>query len=114
MQAGVFRVPSEFKDEDKWFQYFTKKQAAVLVLSLLADYRLVMAASLKGLLLPALVSAIVFTVFAVGLVMVELPVAAMFSTGGVITLDQWLFRLFLRQRRRVVYTKYVEEDWDVC
>ena len=114
MQAGVFRVPSEFKDEDKWFQYFTKKQAAVLVLSLLADYRLVMAASLKGLLLPALVSAIVFTVFAVGLVMVELPVDAMFLTGGGITLDQWLFRLFLRQRRRVVYTKYVEEDWDVC
>ena len=90
------------------------KQAAVLVLSLLANYRLVMAASPKGLLLPALVSAIVFTVFAVGMVMVELPVDAMFLTGGGITLDQWLFRLFFRKRRRVICTKYVEEDWDVC
>lgn len=110
MQTGVFRVPSEFKDEDKWFRYFTKKQAAVLVSSLLIDYRLVMAASPKGLLLPAAVAAVIFTVLTVGVVMVELPVDAMFLTGGGITLDQWLFRLFLRKRRRVIYTKYVKEE----
>lgn len=43
--SGVFRVPREFKDEDKWFRYFNKKQALVLVLTLLADYQLLVAAS---------------------------------------------------------------------
>ncbi len=116
VQTGVFRVPGEFKDEDKWFRYFTKKQAAVLVASLLVDYRLVMAASPKGLLLPVAAAAVIFTVLTVGMVMVELPVDAMFLTGGGITLDQWLFRLFLRKRQRVIYTKYVKEEpkEDVC
>ncbi len=30
---GVFRIPREFKDEDKWFRYFNKKQAIILVLT---------------------------------------------------------------------------------
>lgn len=30
--TGVFRVPREFKDEDKWFRYFNKKQAVVMVI----------------------------------------------------------------------------------
>ena len=47
--TGVFRVPREFKDEDKWFRYFTKKQALVLILVLLADYKLIMAAAPHGL-----------------------------------------------------------------
>ena len=87
--TGVFRVPREFKDEDKWFRYFNKKQALVLVLTLLADYRLLVKASEDGLVLPADV---------------------MFLTGGGITLDQWLFRVILRKCRRVIYTKYSSEQ----
>ena len=94
--TGVFRVPREFKDEDKWFRYFNKKQAVVLVLTLLADYRM----------LVALVAAVLLTLVAAGIVMVQLPVDVMFLTGGGITLDQWLFRIILRKSRRVIYTKH--------
>lgn len=104
--TGVFRVPREFKDEDKWFRYFNKKQAVVLVLTLLADYRMLVAASEHGLVLPALVAAVLLTLVAAGIVMVQLPVDVMFLTGGGITLDQWLFRVILRKSRRVIYTKH--------
>jgi hypothetical protein len=104
--TGVFRVPREFKDEDKWFRYFNKKQAVVLVLTLLADYRMLVAASEHGLVLPALVAAVLLTLVAAGIVMVQLPVDVMFLTGGGITLDQWLFRIILRKSRRVIYTKH--------
>ena len=103
--AGVFRVPREFKDEDRWFRYFNKKQAAVLVLAGLADYRLIMAASAKGLTLLAVIAAMLMTLVAGGMVMVRIPVDTMYLTGGGITLDQWVLRVILRKCRRVVYTK---------
>lgn len=104
-QTGVFRVPREFKDEDKWFRYFTKKQAAVLVITGLADYRLIAAASAHGFTLLAIVAAILLLVVAGSLVLIQLPVDVMFLTGGGITLDQWIFRVFLRKRKKVIYTK---------
>lgn len=108
MSAGVFKVPREFKDEDKWFRYFTKKQAAVLVVTLLVDYRMLMWASAHGILLFAVILSILLTVTAVGMVMIQLPVDVMFLTGGGITLEQWLFRVILRKAKRVVYTKNME------
>lgn len=108
--TSVFRVPREFKDEDKWFRYFNKKQALVLVLTLLADYRLLVKASEHGLVLPALIAVILLTLVVAGVVMVQLPVDVMFLTGGGITLDQWLFRVILRKCRRVIYTKYSSEQ----
>ncbi len=107
--TGVFRVPREFKDEDKWFRYFNKKQAVVMVLAGLVDYRMVMAGSSHGLTLPAVVAAVLLTLVAGGLVMVHLPVDVMFLTGGGITLDQWIFRVILRKSRKVIYTKNVQE-----
>lgn len=104
--SGVFRVPREFKDEDKWFRYFNKKQALVLVLTLLADYRMLVAASKHGMVLPAIVAALLLTLLVAVVVMVQLPVDVMFLTGGGITLDQWLFRVMLRKCRRVIYTKH--------
>lgn len=113
--AGVFRVPREFKDEDRWFRYFNKKQAAVLVLTGLADYRIIMAASGKGLTLPAVIAALLLTLVAGGLVMVRLPVDAMYLMGGGITLDQWVFRTALRKCCKKIYTKnaYERSAWDV-
>lgn len=107
--TGVFRVPREFKDEDKWFRYFTKKQALVLILVLLADYKLIMASAPHGMVIAAVIVSILITLVAVGMVMIELPVDVMFLTGGGITLDQWLFRVILRKSRRVLYTKHTQE-----
>lgn len=108
--AGVFRVPREFKDEDRWFRYFNKKQAVVLVLTGLADYRIIMAASEKGLTLPSIIVALILTVVAGGMVMVRLPVDAMYLTGGGITLDQWVFRTVLRKCCKKIYAKNMNQE----
>lgn len=108
--TGVFRVPREIRDEDKWFRYFTKKQAAVIVLSLLIDYKMITVAAARGLTLPAIIAAIIFTLIVAGAVMVRLPVDVMFLTGGGITLSEWLFRVFMRMRGRAIYTKIRGEE----
>lgn len=108
--TGVFRVPREFKDEDKWFRYFTKKQAVVLILVLLTDYRLIMAAAPHGMVIAAVIVSVLMTLAAGSMVMIELPADVMFLTGGGITLDQWLFRVILRKCRRVLYTKHTQEE----
>lgn len=110
--TGVFRVPREIRDEDKWFRYFTKKQAAILIASLFLDYRIVTAAAAKGLTLPAIIVSIIFTLIIAGMVMVRLPVDVMFLTGGGITLDEWFLRVFLRLHGRAIYTKLRNEEAD--
>ena len=107
--TGVFRIPREFKDEDRWFRYFNKKQAATLVVAGLVDYRLIMTGAAHGITIPAIVAAILLTLVTGGLVMIHLPVDVMFLTGGGITLDQWIFRVLLRKSKRVIYTKNVQE-----
>lgn len=110
--TGVFRIPREIRDEDKWFRYFTKKQAVILVLSLLLDYKIIAAAAAKGLTLLAIIVSVIFTLTVAGVVMVRLPVDVMFLTGGGITLDEWLLRLFFRLRGRAIYTKLRKEEND--
>ncbi len=36
-RLGVFPIPGEFKSEDRWFRYFNRKQALVLVVSGIID-----------------------------------------------------------------------------
>lgn len=113
-RMGVFQIPGEFKSEDKWFRYFNRKQAIVLVVCGMIDYRVVMSASSKGLLVPVLIAMILFTLVVMGAVMIRLPVDVMFLTGGGLTMDEMLFRILWRRRKRCIYTKnydakYVEE-----
>lgn len=107
-RMGVFSIPGEFKSEDKWFRYFNRKQAIVLVLCGILDYRVIMAANIKGLMVPAIILMLVFTMTAMGIVMIQLPVDALFLNGGGITIDQMLFRLFYRGLHRELYTKHYE------
>ncbi len=34
MALGVYKVPREFKDEDKWFRFFTKTQLFIMLIGL--------------------------------------------------------------------------------
>ena len=81
-RLGVFPIPGEFKSEDKWFRYFDRKQALVLVICGIMDYRAVMAAAAKGMLVPALILMLFLTLAAMGIVMIRLPVDSLFLSGG--------------------------------
>lgn len=71
---------------------------------------MIMAGVSHGFTLPAIVAAVLLTLTAGVLVMVHLSVDVMFLTGGGITLDQWIFRVFMRKRRKVIYTKNMQEE----
>lgn len=104
-RLGVFQVPREFKSEDKWFRYFNRKQAVVLVICGIIDYRVVISASTKGLLIPALILMIFFTLTALGIVMIRLPVDTMFLSGGGLTIDELLIRILYRKGHCEIYAK---------
>ena len=110
-RLGVFQIPGEFKSEDKWFRYFNRKQAIVLVICGIIDYRVVMSASSKGLLVPALIAMILFTLIIMGSVMIRPPVDVMFLTGGGLTMDEMLVRLLYRRINRCIYTKNYDEKY---
>ena len=54
----------------------------MLVVSGIIDYRVLMGASAKGMLVPALIVMIFLTLLVMGIVMIRLPVDAMFLAGG--------------------------------
>lgn len=111
-RLGVFQIPGEFKSEDKWFRYFNRKQAIVLVICAIVDYRVVVGASSKGFLVPALIAMILFTLITMGAVMIRLPVDALFLTGGGLTMDEMLFRLLYRRLNRSIYTKNYDDKYE--
>lgn len=104
-RLGVFPIPGEFKSEDKWFRYFNRKQALVLVICGIVDYRVLMGASARGVLVPALIFMIFLTILVMGIVMIRLPVDAMFLSGGGITIDEWIFRIIYRRMHGGIYVK---------
>lgn len=110
-RLGVFPIPGEFKSEDRWFRYFNRKQALVLVVSGIIDYRVLMGASAKGMLVPALIVMIFLTLLVMGIVMIRLPVDAMFLSGGGITIDELIFRISYRMIHGEIYVKnYAERE----
>ena len=112
-RIGVFKVPSEFKNEDKWFKYFNRKQIVVLIITLFIDYRLISFSNSSGLLIPAIIVAIFFTMVIMGCVMVNLPVDSFFLTGGGVTLDELAYRIIYRKTHKVIGTKNYCQDDDI-
>lgn len=108
-KMGVFQIPGEFKSEDRWLRYFNRKQAIVLVVCGVVDYRAIMWASAKGLLVPAIIVMLLVTIVIMGSVMIRLPVDTMFLHGGGITIDELLFRIIYRKLHREICVKNYEE-----
>ena len=111
-KLGVFQIPGEIKSEDRWLRYFSRKQAIVLVLCGIADYRVIMWASTKGLLIPAIIVMLIVTLVVMGSVMIRLPVDVMFLNGGGVTIDELLFRIIYRKLHREIGVKNYDEKSD--
>lgn len=107
-RVGIYQIPTEMKDQDKWFKYFTKKQACVLFLTAVFDYRFLMWAGTHHMLVPALMFTIFFSAAIASIVLIPLPSAILYLSGGGIMLDQWLIRVFIRKRNKQIYVKNYE------
>ena len=109
---GVYQIPREFKDEDKWFKYFTKKQAVVMILCGFTDYRIIMFTAGLGLLPAGVVLSCALTAAAAGCVMIILPLDGFFLMGGGLTISELLFRRLYRKRNHCLRTKNMEREED--
>lgn len=109
-RAGIFQIPSEMKDQDKWFKYFTKKQACIIFLVGMFDYRCLMWAGTHKAIIPILIFVIIFTGIIASAIFIPLPSDILYLNGGGIMLDQWLIRVWIRKKNRVLYTKNYKED----
>lgn len=106
---GVYQIPREFKDEDKWFKYFTKKQALVVLFCGVVDYQMINLFATKNLLIAGILLSCFLTIILVGGVMVVLPLDNFFLTGGGLTIMEWLFRYLYRRKSRCLYTKNMDD-----
>ncbi len=106
---GVYQIPREFKDEDKWFRYFTKKQAVAMFFCGLADYKLIQLTAAQNILPAGLLLSCLLTGSVAGSIMLVLPLDGFFLAGGGLTIAEWLFRKFYRRRNRCLYTRNMDE-----
>ena len=73
---------------------------------------MILFANAEGMLLPAIIIMLILTMTAMGIVMIHLPVDALFLSGGGLTVDQLIFRLLYRLRHRELYTKWALSEAD--
>lgn len=108
-EYGVYQIPREFKDKDKWFKYFTKKQAVVVLLCGVLDYQIVKVSVANHLLIPGILLSCLLTITLAEGVIVVLPLDNFFLTGGGLTITEWLLRYLYRRKNRCLYTKNMDD-----
>lgn len=106
MALGTYKIPDEFKDEDKYFRFFTKKQLLALIIAVVIGVTLLVFFSKLGLTPVGLVFMLLI-VLSIGVcVMIPIPEDRYLIGGGekiyVIVLRILLKRL---PKNRVIYIK---------
>lgn len=95
-------IPSEFSDEEKWLNFFSKK--AFIWGGATLGIGLVLANVLKpfGLFVPMLVISIIATLAMVGLIMIKKPEGD-YVNGSGLSYMEILLRIKGRRSRKVIY-----------
>ena len=108
---GTYRVPREFKDEDRWFRFFTKTQLLIVGIGLGICAVIFLIFSIFGLFIPALILSVVVLAIAGLLAFLPMPDNKYMYGGGypvyVIAL-RLINKKFLA--KKIVYTKFESED----
>lgn len=82
MAYGVYRVPREFKDEDRWFRFFTKTQLLIMGVAVGICGILFLLFSIVGLFVPALILSVVVLAIAGLLAFLPMPDNKYMYGGG--------------------------------
>lgn len=107
-------LPSGFKDEEKWFKFFSKRSFIILGVTFAITIFLVKFFELFGLGgLGGVIGGVIMVVF-VGLSMVPVPYSDYMKGGGQ-TFDRRIFKAMLRKRKKskVIYIKRYRSAADV-
>jgi len=111
MANGTYRVPREFKDEDKWFRFFTKIQLLIVGIGVGICILLFIILSPFKLYIPALILSVIVMSLSGLLAFLPMPQNKYMYGGGfpiykivLRIVNKWLLS------ERVVYVKDCVED----
>ena len=109
-ELGSYQIPKEFKDEDKWFRFFTKKQLIVVGAALAACVVIVSFFYGIGMLKVGLAIAEIIMVLAVAVVFIRIPTDR-YLIGGGYHIAQIVGRLIIKRLpgHKIIYVKNYEE-----
>lgn len=110
-QIGVYRVPREFKDEDRWFRFFTKTQLLIMGVGVGICAILFLMFSLVGMFIPALILSVVVLSVAGLLAFLPMPDNKYMYGGGYpvyVIAKRLINKKFITKKQ--VYVKFEAED----
>lgn len=102
-QMGKYRIPTEYKDEDRWWK-FTKRQLVYLAMGLAIDYVTFRILSPFGLITIWILLAVPISIFFLVIAMVPIP-NSQYLHGGGMMLEAVILRIIMRKFKRVLYVK---------
>ena len=108
---GTYRVPREFKDEDKWFRFFTKTQLLIVGvgLGICALFFIIM--SPFGLIVPAIILSVIVLTICGLLAFLPMPSNKYLYGGGFpiyVIVMRILRKIFVTKKQ--IYLKNIPED----
>lgn len=111
MAYGTYRVPREFKDEDRWFRFFTKTQLLIMGVAVGICAILFLIFSVFGLFVPALILSVVVLALAGLLAFLPMPDNKYMYGGGYpvyVIAMRLINKKFLAKKQ--LYTKFDESE----
>jgi hypothetical protein len=114
MALGSYKIPKEFKDEDKWFKFFTKRQLIYAAAIIFIDVNVVKFTHLFHLEVLGIIVAILVTLILGGMAFITMP-ADKYLIGGGMSLESLILRLFLKYQpsNKKIYVKNYEKEQGV-
>ena len=109
-RLGRYKIPREFKDEDKWFKFFTKKQLFYLVIFGGLAVGAVWLTSNIHLTLLGILLAIFLIAIGIVVPRVNMPLDK-YLWGGGVPIEKLAVRVLLKQlpKNKVVYISNVDK-----
>lgn len=103
---GRYKVPSELKDEDKWFRFFTKKHLAAIAVVAFIDFQVVTLAYRLHMMIVGIILALAIAIIAAVIIPFSIP-AHMHLHGGGQAISTIVWRIMRRKlisKNKIIYT----------
>ena len=104
--TGSYQIPKEFKDEDKWLRYFTKKQLGYAAIAIAIDIGLLFLTYKIGIIHVGIFFSVLILMAILGFAFMSVPTSK-YLLGGGYPLSTIAFRIIRRHlpKNRVIYVK---------